>query len=189
VILNFFIGGVVDPRGFYPERVLSEGLSALPGGLRPFHEEDLHLTIAFLGAVGEERARDAWEALEWPLGPTHVTLGALVPMGPDGLKFSALSFVLNDGRSTIEDAMGGVRDVVCDVAGASRETRAPKAHVTIARPTRKASIPERRAALAWAKTIDLSGTPLRLDTLALYGWSKDRKDRLFQKIAVRALAD
>ena len=132
-------------------------------------------------------ARRGWDALVWPLGPVRVTLGKVVPMG-DPRRYSALSAVLDEGREPVESAIGACRDVVCDAAGAARERRAPKAHLTVARPGRAATDQGRADGLAWASRVMLAGVALRLDRVALYGWSDDRSDRKFRIVEERTLA-
>lgn len=173
--MNWFIGLVVDPAPWYDE------LSSVPPGLRAFHGDDLHLTIAFLGHVTEEQARAAWGALAWPLGPVQAELAKMVPMG-SARRYSALSFLLGRGRVEIEAAMGPSRQRACVAAQVEPDARSPKAHLTVARPSRSASNDQRRAGLAWAESVNLKGTPILLDRVALYTWSDDRKERLFRRV-------
>ena len=60
-----------------------------PPEVRTFHPDDLHLTVAFLGPCGEERALRGWSALGDPGPAIDVTLGEVVPMG-NPRRFSAL---------------------------------------------------------------------------------------------------
>jgi 2'-5' RNA ligase len=187
---NWFIGIPV------PGDAIMSRVPAVPPGITRFAASDLHLTVAFLGACGEERARAGWDALALPLAPLSATLAAVVPMGPER-RWSALSALLDEGRAAIESAIGAARDAACEAAGAPIDTRPPKAHVTIARPARSATDADRRAALRWAEGIDLSGLAVHLDEVALFTWSSDRRSsdrrspdhsaRLFERVATRAL--
>lgn len=152
------------------------------------HEDDLHLTIAFLGAVGEAAARRVWDAFAWPLGPTRVTLGPVIAMG-DEARPSAFSALLAEGREAIEGAMGATRDAALERAGGRRELRAPKAHVTVARPRRRLRDVDLEAAKAWAGAIELQGAALLLDRVALYTWASPRVPggRAFAIVEQRAL--
>ncbi|UJR78675.1 hypothetical protein [Sandaracinus amylolyticus] len=163
---------------------LAARISEPPSGIRRFHPEDLHLTVAFLGMCGEERARAGWDALVWTLPALDVTFGAIVPMG-NPRRYSALSAVLDEGRADVEAAMSASRDAVCDAAGVPREMRPAKAHVTVARPARSTTDGERRVALRWAAAIDLRGVRVRLSEAALYTWNDDRASRLFRAVATR----
>ncbi len=176
---NWFVGIPVVSDGWFHQLV-----STPPHGPRRFHPDDLHLTVAFLGPVNESQARAGWNAVRWDLPPTTVTLGQVVPMGPPH-RYSALSIELAQARAAIEQAVGQCRDAICDAAGAQREHRPPKAHVTIARPSRNASENERTAGLRWAERLDFRQQPVLLDTLALYTWADDRRDRQF-KIVLRS---
>lgn len=181
---SWFLGLPVD-GGFMAARV-----PEVPRGFRRFHPEDLHLTVAFLGACGEEAARRALVVLERALAVPRpaidASLGEVVPMG-NPRAYSALSALLVDGRHETEQLIGALRDPLADAAGALRETRAPKPHLTLARPSRGASDAEREAGLVWARAVDLRGVTARLDRIALYTWSADRQDRLFEIVTERPL--
>jgi 2'-5' RNA ligase len=180
---NWFIAlPLADDRWF-------ERTSEAPPGVRLLHPEDLHATVAFLGPVGEARARRAMDALSIPLSPLRVTLGAVVPMG-NPRRFSALSALLDHGRDAVESAMAASRDRAWRAAAAERDDRPPKAHVTIARPTRDADESARRGALAWAASLRLGGVELTIDRVALYTWSDTRHvrgAREFRAVIERAL--
>lgn len=179
---NWFLGVPVDAAGWFEQHV-----TIPPDGFRRFHAADLHMTIAFLGAVAEEQARAAWGALRWPLGATRVSFGTVVPMG-DARRYSALSIVLDTSREQVEQAISQCRDAACDAAKARRERRPAKAHVTIARPSRRAGDAERQAGLAWAQTLDLRGQTVTLDAVALYTWADDRRERQFKIVELRSAA-
>jgi 2'-5' RNA ligase len=176
---NWFVGIPIPSEGWFDKLV-----PLPPGGLRRFHPDDLHLTVAFLGSVEEVQARAGWDALGWDLPPTTATLGQVVPMGAPH-RYSALSIELVQARTAIEQALGRCRDAICDAAGVRREHRPPKAHVTIARPSRRAGEQERSAGLRWAQRLDFHQQPVLLDSIALYTWSDDRRDRQF-KVVLRS---
>lgn len=162
-------------------------LPELPPAFRRFHPDDVHLTLSFLGGCGEEAARRGLAALERELGatPRHgltATLGDVVPMGPRG-RYSALSALLDEGRTETERLMTELRDVVSDAAIGKRDQRPAKPHVTLARPAGNASAERRAEGLAWAKALRLSGVRLQLSRLALYGWAEQRRERLFRIVA------
>lgn len=172
-------------------RVLGgEFLSGLvpPPQVRLFAPDDLHVTLAFLGSVGEELARASFaHAGSLPLGPLESTLGAVVALG-GSRRPSAFSALPLQHRVQIEAAMGAVRDVMCDAAGARRETRPALAHVTFARPARRASQFEVEAARSWATQLQLGAPLIRIQSVALYTWSLDRAHTLFRIVAEQALS-
>jgi RNA 2',3'-cyclic 3'-phosphodiesterase len=175
---NWFIAiPVADTR-------ILEALPPAPSGLRVFAAADLHLTVAFLGAVGEARARAAFEAMDWPLAPREIGFGEVVPMGSPQ-RFSALSALLTEGREAVESAMSFARGAAFAAAGIDAERRPPVAHLSLARLRRHASDAEREAALAWARSIDLSGLRLRISGIALYTWAQDRSQALFDIVVRR----
>jgi 2'-5' RNA ligase len=184
---NWFVGLPVDGR------FLASHVTPPPRGFRAFHPDDLHLTVAFLGPCGDEAALRALAALDEALAsdpslraPIETSLGEVVPMG-DPRRYSALSALLVAGRAETEARMAALRDPLADAAGSRREVRPPKAHVTLARPSRTASPADRRAGLAWAGALALEDVHVRLDRVALYTWSLDRGSRLFRIVAARAL--
>lgn len=162
-------------------------LPELPPGFRRFHPEDVHLTLTFLGGCGEEAAERALLALEArlaaaPVASIEIALGKVVPMG-SAREYSALSALLEQGRVATETCMAALRDVASEAALGRREKRAPKAHVTLARPKRQASAERRAQGLAWASALELRHVAARLDRIALYTWSEARADRLFRIVA------
>jgi 2'-5' RNA ligase len=117
-------------------------LEGLPPRVRPLHPADVHVTLAFLGGVTPEAARAAFDAVApLPLTGMNVSLGAVVPLGPDS-RWTALSALIDD-------------------------TRPPLPHVTIARLHAKATPDERARAEHWARA-RRTDEVLRLDRLALY---------------------
>ena len=180
---NWFVALPVDAGEWY-----SSGVPPTPQGTRRFAPGDLHLTVAFLGAVGRARAMGAWAAaLEqlgrrpaspWAAAPFQVSLGAAAPMG-NPKRATALAALLEHGRREVEAAIGAAREELWAAADARRDSRPVKAHLSLARIQRGASEVERAAALGWADAIDLAGVRLVLDRLALYAWSEDRLERQF----------
>jgi 2'-5' RNA ligase len=178
---NWFIGFEVDLREHLAK------IPSPPRGIRRFHADDLHATIAFLGPCDEALALRAFAALPDALGPaTTVVLGGVVPMGRRDA-YSALAALVEEGREPLERRMTSWRDVALAAADRPPETRAMKAHVTLARPTRRASEAERRAGLAWASTVDVYGAHIALQRVRLYTWSEERAERLFRAVCEREL--
>jgi 2'-5' RNA ligase len=166
-------------------------LPELPGGFRRFHPEDVHLTLSFLGPCEESAALRALSTLDErlsSLAPSaqDVSLGEVVAMG-SSRQYTALSALLAQGREELSALVALLRDPLADSAGVPRDGRAPKPHVTLARPTRRASADDRRAGLAWAARLDLGQVSARLDRMALYSWDEQRKERLFRIVAERRL--
>lgn len=167
-------------------------LPELPPGFRRFHPDDVHLTLAFLGGCGEEKARQALAELERrldasPLTVLTVSLAEVVPMGGSRRNYTALSALLGRGRSEAIAAIAEFRDALTEIASGRHERRAPKPHVTFARPRIRASEADRESGLGWAEAQDLRHVTARLDRIALYTWSETRRERWFQIVAERAL--
>lgn len=176
---NWFLGYPIKQSDW-----LDAILADAPDELIRFSPEDLHLTLAFLGPVGEDKARRAWSIAESaPPKAVDVTFGEVKPFGRPS-KPSAFSLTITRGRPMLCDALRGLGDEVREAAGLEPERREPRPHITVARPHRKASKEVRDAGIAWARGAAIPQTSLRLDKLALYTWSDDRKRVLFRKVAL-----
>lgn len=177
---NWFIALPVRDTGW-----LTGLLEGCPRGQRRFLASDLHITVAFLGACGEDGARRAW-ACSSSGGPFSVTLGGLRAMG-DPRRYSALSLELDQGRAEVAEAIGRWRGPMFEAAGARPERRPPLPHCTVCRPSRRASERERAAGLGWARGVAALTVPLVLDRVALYTWAEDRKTGLFRVVEERGI--
>jgi RNA 2',3'-cyclic 3'-phosphodiesterase len=182
---NWFFAFPLD-GGFVHE------LPTLPTGFKRYHPDDVHVTLAFLGTCGEigaERALAALDELLLAARPAaiEISLGSVVPMG-SRRAYSALSALLEGGREETEACLFSMRDTLLEAAAGRREKRSPKAHVTLARPMRRATDSHRQAGLAWADALDLRAVRCKLDRIALYTWGENRAQRLFKIVATRELA-
>ena len=172
-----------------PARDVGERLGAPPPGVRLIHPDDVHLTLAFLGAVDEEKARAAWaeRRLLAPLGPAQpVSFGRVVGLG-NPRHPSALSAHVVAGEAELCDAIARVRDAMHDAAGVARERRAPLPHITLAHIRRSATAGERKNALAWADALDLGGLAAVVERVALFTWSENRSERQFRAVELDVL--
>jgi 2'-5' RNA ligase len=178
---NWFIALPVRGEGWWAE------LPPAPAGLRIFAASDLHITVAFLGDVGESRARMAFElASEWPADPIAFSLGEVRPLGSPR-RPSALSALVDEGGPALSRGIELCRDEMLEAAGARPDTRPPLPHATLARIRRKASNAQRRRALEWASTPGFPRPSLLADRIALFTWSRERSRRLFDIVALRDL--
>lgn len=168
-----------------------DALPPLPPLFRLFHTADVHLTLTFLGGCGEPAALRALAALDHALAATprtrvSVSLGDVVPMG--SRPYSALSALLERGRQETSELIAELRDGLSEAALGRREKRAPKPHVTVARPSRRASPQALEAGLSWATQVNVRHVTASLDRIALYTWSEGaRRERLFRIVAERPL--
>ena len=179
---NWFIGLPVA-AGPWLRRL--EPPAELP--VRLFAPSDLHLTVAFLGAVSREAAHAAFARVgSFALAPCEVRLGPLVPLGRPA-RPSAFSALLSEGREVVEQAMSDARGALFAAAGARPDSRPALAHLTLARPQRRATDREVQAAAAWACGVDLGAPRVRLERIALYTWSADRAQQLFHIELTQAL--
>ncbi|MCB9549451.1 MAG: hypothetical protein H6706_26920 [Myxococcales bacterium] len=153
---TWFIGLAV-PAGDWFRRLVDP-----PPGLRLEHPDDLHLTLAFLGPAGAERARAAWAACEALGGPVSARGIALRPFGRPGA-WSALALALDAAAAVTLGER--IRPTALAAAGRPPEDRALRPHVTVGRvnqPRHHAEV------LAWANEISLQDVRLQLDRVVLY---------------------
>lgn len=181
---NWFIAFPLD-AGF----MLS--LPALPPGFLRYAPEDVHLTLAFLGACGEVGAERAWHALESELPnaglrPFDATLGEVKGFG-SRRPYSTLSATIVEGREQAVAALAREGDLTMAASG-RRSKRVPTPHVSLARVRGRAAEGRFEAGLAWARGLDLREVRLRLNRIALYTWTPMRRERLFRIVAERPLA-
>ncbi|HTA93220.1 MAG TPA: 2'-5' RNA ligase family protein, partial [Polyangiaceae bacterium] len=123
-----------------------------------------------------------------PLPSIPVSLGEVVPMGGSPRSYTALSALLERGRSETSACLVALRDVLLEAATGRQEKRPPKPHVSVARPRSRATDAQRAAGLAWAAELDLRHVSATLDRVALYTWHEARHERLFQIVSERRLA-
>lgn len=179
VLPNWFIAFPVRESLWLPTM-----LEGLPPGIRAFHPLDLHLTLAFLGPVTELQARQAWnEALKTPPSATFISFLHMEAFGGTRNP-TAFSLTLQEGRASLIQVLNQQTRSVQQVAGARLETRPPRPHVTIARPSTKArgdrAVAE--AARQWMETVRVPGEGLWLRELSLFTWAQARQTRLFEEV-------
>lgn len=175
---NWFIAFPVAAGAWF------DNLPPLPANNRKFSAGDLHITVAFLGGVSETAARAAWAALPELPPPTTARLGAVHGMG-NPKEPSAWSAMIEADR--LAETIGRLRDPAFAASQARPDSRPPLAHMTVARPDRRASNRERNAGAAWARGVRLHGVEIRISEIALYTWAQDRSDHLFDIVERRAL--
>lgn len=173
---NWFIGLPVD-AGELPAGLMA----SIPPGLRRFHPDDLHLTVAFLGAVGPEAARAAWALVgDIDAGPLRAQTGRLAAFGRPG-RPSAYGLELGAGRDSLAAFIGAWRDPLRAAAGVGAEERAVRPHVTVARPPRRGGQAIRARAAAWLDTQPAPAT-ITLARIALYTRAPPGEERQFRRI-------
>jgi 2'-5' RNA ligase len=145
------------------------------------------MTIAFLGAVGEERAHNAWASMIHAedgspralVAPFELTLGAVMPFGQPSQP-SSLSVVPKDEHGPATQFITKHRNRLREAAGISLESRAVRPHATIVRIKRRAAPDVRESALSWAASVPSLDTVVTLSEVALYTWTDDRREQLFR---------
>ncbi len=169
-----------------------ETLPDPPKALRRYHPEDVHMTLAFLGGCGEPAALRALAALDArlaaaPMPILDASLGRVVPLGRSRSGYTTLSALLEQGRDEVTALVEKERDALHEAATGARPKRPAKPHVTLARVRGRASAESREGGLAWASGLEVGAVCARLDRIALYTWSEQRRERLFRIVAERQL--
>ena len=174
---NWFVGIPITEATWFDER-----FDAPASDLWRVNPHDLHLSVAFLGAVGEEQARAAFRHTgRWKRGPIEASLGAIVPLGKSS-KYGALVGLLSDGNSQAIQLIKTLRPHMLREAGVSPQEGEPLPHITVMRAKRRAPRVQRQAGLEWARQLDLTGVPLVLRKMALYTWREDRSVRRYRRV-------
>lgn len=181
---NWFIALPVPAAAWF------EALPEAPDAVRPFHPDDLHATVAFLGAVGEARARRAFDALRaTPIPRREIRLGRIVPMGPPK-RWSALSAEVFDAHAqtpALADLLAGPRDRGRAAADVPPERRPMRPHVTVGRVRRRKGGEARKAGLAWAQSVGEIGATVQVERLALYTRAAEKDARTYTIVESRPL--
>jgi len=172
-----------------PAPWLSNLLRSAPEQCRGFRPEDVHMTIAFLGAMDPALQSVLVPILERVrVQPFGIKLGKLLAL-PSPKKVSALSLEVCDGRDTACELISQLRDPLIKAAGARADNRPPLPHITVARPIRKFKNEGQKAALAWVARQAALEETVRLDRIAIYTWSEDRSVRQFRVVYERMFQD
>jgi 2'-5' RNA ligase len=168
---------------FPPTALPVEELERLPAGTRGFHPDDLHVTVAFLGAVGERRALRAWRRL----GPgntlsLHATLGARAVFGPPR-RPSALGLEVDgaNGEAQLRHFIAAWRDILREAADLDADPRTVRPHVTLGRPPRRPDADWNHELTAWLDCPAIHA-PVCLDRIALYTRANPDAGRRFREV-------
>jgi len=179
---NWFVGIPVPAEQWLPDM-----LRSLPSCCRGFASEDVHMTVAFLGAMDPSLAiRISALMDEIAFTPFEIGFAGVVPL-PSARRASALSLELEAGREAAVAVLSRWRDPLIAVAGGRPDTRAPLPHVTIARPIRRHGPQAVAQACAWARAVTPPIQKLQLDRLALYTWADDRREHQFRIVDERRM--
>lgn len=178
---NWFVG-LPFPRESLP----GDELALLPEGTRAFDPEDLHVTLAFLGAIGERSALRAWERFEphdaaLPLCTTlqrRAVFGA--PHRPSAL---GLDLDPAGGDAPLTRLIAEWRNLLRSTAGLEPEQRPVRPHVTLGRPPRRTGTDWREALSAWLDR-PLPQASVRLERIALYTRAEAGSRRRFREVRV-----
>jgi len=162
-------------------------MGSIPAGLRRFAPADLHLTVAFLGGVGETAAQAAWQLTKGIHdGPFRPSTGSLSSFG-NPRRPSAYGLELGPGGEAVRGFIRAWRNRLRRAAGVEEEQRDVRPHVTLARPPRSAGAALRKRADRWLARDTPAATVLELQEIALYTREPELRDRRFRRVEQRSL--
>lgn len=172
-----------------PDDVPEDLRATLPAGLHRFLPDDLHVTIAFFGAVGKSSAYNAWAAACSLAAPVfNVRVRRLVALGRKD-RPSAYGIELDDAHRTLARFIDDHRNQLRAAAGLEAENRPALPHLTLARPPRRCGPAIHERARRWLTESPVPDAAFTLDRLALYTWATDRRQRLFARVEERVLGE
>jgi RNA 2',3'-cyclic 3'-phosphodiesterase len=159
----------------FPYRGALAGLAPAPPRVRQFAPEDLHITLAYFGASGIERARAGFAAIDASrMKPLEVTLGRARLLGNPRFP-TAIARAVADGADAIAEHIDAFRGSALEAAGLPPDHRAPLPHLTIARVHRRAAPAERAQAEAWTAAVEPGVERFALNRVALFTWREPRE--------------
>jgi len=154
---NYFVALKVPP-GPWLDRLKEDA----PPDLEFQHPEDLHMTVAYLGKIGEAAANEAFDSLAGMAAPPiEATLESMEVLG------GAIALSPTDGNDASKTLMGSIKEPLELEAGRQPDERQPRPHVTVA-TTSGTAAKRREAAAQWAEGASPTPAPVKLDTLGLY---------------------
>ncbi len=174
---NYFIGYAVENALWHDPR------RPLPGeGLWWVHPHDLHMTVAFLGAISERKAREcfAWAILQG-VPPVRGSLGAPIPLGSRP-PASAFARPFLNGEKEAKAVLKTLAPPLLEQAGRPPETREPLPHITVLRAQRSASVATQQQILPWLTEQNWEEDAVSLTCFGLFGWTPERSVRRYQLI-------
>ena len=163
-------------------------LADLPESCRSFQPVDLHMTVAFLGAMDPARLNDLLPVLQTVQSkPFVMSLGKPMAL-PSRKKFSAISLHVDVGHDEAAQLIGDFRNRLIDAVGGRQDHRPPLPHVTVGRPIRRFGHEGKQLALQWIDGKPKPGVTVQVDRLAVYTWAHDRTVQQFRTVAEHPLA-
>lgn len=139
-----------------------------PSAIRPVRQEDLHITVAYLGSVSKRKAGAAWKQVaDFSPGAVEISFNQLKPFGPYS-RPTAYGLSLSRGRDTVFELISSLRKDLLRAAGKKPGTGRIVPHVTIARPNRRLSREDTLMISEWRSNYDIPDVVIRLDEIALY---------------------
>lgn len=184
-IANWFIGWPADHWTPADAVTRMQAALPLPPASRPMTGDDLHVTLAFLGACGEQAAQQAFDCalVQARTMPTTIDLQARAwALLGSSQSPSAVALEMADSGGEIQRLIADHRPQLYDAAQARPDRRPPRPHVTVARLDRRLpTSPRHQLAHALGQRPPPEAR-LSLNALALFTWTEQRDERLFRRV-------
>ncbi|NND70728.1 MAG: hypothetical protein HKN43_04035 [Rhodothermales bacterium] len=179
---NWFVGFPVQGDSWCPVSA-----NHVPGSIRLYHPDDLHITMAFLGSVSQRKALKAWKKVtNLKLEPVTISFNQLKPFGAFSTP-SAYGLTLDTGRDSVANTISTHRRKILGAVGKKPRDGRVVPHVTIARPNRRLSKGDVYAIAEWRHEFEIPEVEVNLTEIALYTWAPPQAPQRFRKIETMQL--
>ncbi len=118
-------------------------LDSIAGGVKWSDEEQLHLTVKFIGELDEDALPDAVEALQKPADetpPFSMDISGISGFPPKGVP-NVLFAAVQEDSGVLQSLQSSVEDALAEELGVEREDRDYIPHVTLGRIKEKGFCP------------------------------------------------
>ena len=147
----------------------------LPEGLRGTVEDDLHVTLAYLGQADPAEALLAFEAaVERLQGPIEARASGWALLGPARRPWAVALELAGEG---LVGALSGLRDPCRALVGLEPESRPVRPHLTLGAIPRSASEAFRREVAEWVDQASVPRLSIPISSVALYTHASEGRAR------------
>lgn len=171
---NWFVAFKVSPGSWFKPLISKLAVDAENyNSLRFFHEDDLHITVAFLGSLKTDDVAKVTDVLKTVVfSPVMLKADRLIAL-PSERRFSAICLDFAADEIFIKQ-MEAWRESFFNIVPLAKDQRKFLAHTTIARPARNLSSGSRQRLLEKIKSLQNLNIRVKAETLAFYTWADDR---------------
>ncbi|PIE01747.1 MAG: RNA 2',3'-cyclic phosphodiesterase [Acidobacteria bacterium] len=148
-----------------------------PLGVVFFKPMDLHITVAFFGALSSEQVPVLLQTIgKIAFSPFSIEFGETRAL-PSRKRFSALTLTLGKGRDKVTKMMGELESNLLALVG-KRSRRSPLPHMTFARPKKRSD----GEILSWLDQLNPPDCSVIIREITMYTRSDNRRQSLFKRV-------